>query len=78
MPIQLFLVILSLKIDTLINEEDMTIPILSNGNASELSILGSDNTFKKKNREKKLGIPKITPHIIFFNSILLVLVDLVI
>ena len=72
-PIQLFLVILSLNAYKPISEEEMTIPILSNGKAIELTILGSANTFKKKNSEKKLGTPKAIPQIIFFNLILLFL-----
>ena len=48
-------------------EEETTTPMLTRGKTSALEILGSSNTFKKKTREKKLGIPKITPQKRFFS-----------
>ena len=63
MPTQLFLLILSLKIYQPIKAEVRTIPMLNNGKISELSILGLANTLRKKNNEKKFGIPNIMPHI---------------
>ena len=37
-------------------EEETTTPMLTRGKTSALEMLGSSNAFKKKTREKKLGI----------------------
>ena len=58
-PIQLLLLSFSLKSNKPIREELITTPILTNGKTIELLMLPS--AFKKNTREKKFGIPKITP-----------------
>jgi len=65
MPIQLMLLIFSLKRNIPIREELTTTPILTNGKTVELSMLTS--AFKKKTREKKLGTPNIIPQNTLFN-----------
>ena len=64
-PIQLFLLSFSLKNNSPIKDEEITISILTIGKTIELGIEPSFSASKKNNNEKKFGIPKAIPHIIF-------------
>ena len=76
-PSQLFAVSFSLKTNRPISEDEITTPMLTNGNTSELKMFGSSNAFKKKTKEKKLGIPKTIPQKTLLScKLLLVLIDL--
>ena len=60
-PIQLFLLSFSLKRNIPTKLELITIPILVKVKTIELSKLGVANALKKNTRQKKFGMPKVTP-----------------